>query len=165
LLFLASCSKNDETDPDDFLGNGSFEVTLTGDQNRTLKGEAYFVQSILKSKSEVENGSVLVVTLTSDQDEDEIFTLTVGQVGDLDGVNTGTYTIDLDSEDDKELVNVGAFLNESLTIYLGTSGTIALKKVENDRIEGSISGVIENGNKETLNISGEFTASGITKNL
>jgi hypothetical protein len=62
-------------------------------------------------------------------------------------------------------VNVGAFLNESLTIYLGTSGTIALKKVENDRIEGSISGVIENGNKETLNISGEFTASGITKNL
>ena len=164
LLLLISCSQEDDTDPDD-LFNGSFEVTLAGDVNRTLSGEAYFVQSILTSKSESENGSVLVVTLTSDDDEDEIVTLTVGKVGDLDGVNTGSYTIDLEPDDETELVNLGFFLDESLTIYLGTYGTITLKKVENDRIEGSFTGVAENGQNETINISGEFTASGITKNL
>jgi len=164
LLFF-SCSQEDDTDPDDFLGNGSFEVTLAGDVNKTLTGEAYFVQSILSSKSETENGSVLVVTLTSDNDEDEILTLTVGKVGDLDGVNTGSYTIDLESDDDTELVNLGAFLNESITIYLGTSGSITLTKVENDLVEGSFSAVIENAKEETINISGEFTASGFTENI
>lgn len=164
LLFI-SCSQEDDTDPDDFLGNGSFEVTLTGAENRTITGEAYFVQSILTSKSETENGSVLVVSLTSGNDEDEIFTITVGKVGDLDGVNTGSYTIDLESDDETELVNLGAFLNESITIYLGTSGSITLTKVENDRVEGTFSGVIENAKEEKINISGEFTASGITENL
>lgn len=165
LLFFISCSKEDDADPDDLLNNGSFEVTLSGDISRTLEGEAYFVHGIVTSQAEAENGSTLTVTLAVDEDEDEIITITVGKAGDLDGINTGTYTIDLDADDDEELVNLGVFLNESITIFLGTSGTITLDKVENGRVEGSFSGVVENGMGETMNISGDFTASGITKNL
>jgi hypothetical protein len=165
-LFLISCSQNDEVDPeDDLIGSGSFEVTLSGAESRTIKGEAYFVQSILTTKSEPENGSVLGISLTSNDEEEEIITLTVGKAGDLDGVNTGTYTIDLESEDDTEIVNLGAFLEGSLTTYLGTSGKITIKKVEKNRVEGSVSAVLDNMNGKVLNISGEFTAEGITENL
>ncbi len=165
LLFIAGCGGSDDAEPDDEMINGSFKATLTGDQNRSFEGEAFFVHAILKSKTAMENGSVLNITLENKNNEDEFIILTIGKIGDLDGINTGTYTVDIESEEEGSLVNIGARLSGSMFLFLGVSGQIVLKKISNDKVEGSFSATFDNFNEETINISTDFTAEGITQTL
>ncbi len=160
-----NCSSSDDSDPGSNTFEASFEVSLTGDASRSFNGDAFFLHAIVTSQTNDENGSVLTVTLTNDANEDEAITLFVVNAGDLDGVNTGTYTLDLENENETTYANLGAFLGEGNTIFLGTSGSITISRVQNDRIEGSFSAVLDDQNGTIINISGEFKASGITERI
>lgn len=164
-LYIAGCGVNDDAEPDNEIQNGSFKATITGDQNRTFEGEAVFVHAILKSKSELENGSVLGITLTNKNNEDEFMVITVGEIGDLDGINPGTYTVDLESEEDGSLVNIAAYLNGSMFTFLGVSGQVTLTKIEGNKVEGSFSATFDNLNDVSVTMSGDFSAEGITQTL
>ena len=168
ITMLSGCSKSDDIIPDDevFDGKGgNFEVKLKGDENRDIKGDAFFVHGILTSKTSDENGSTLAITLVNTQNDDEVITITVGKLGDLDGISAGTYRIKLEPEDDDHTVNVGAFLSSSLTAYLNTSGEVILKEVKNGKVEGSFSVAMDNFIDKKITMSGNFVADGITENL
>ena len=160
-----NCSSSDDGDPDSVAFDANFEVTLTGDASRSLNGEAFFLHAIVSSRGDDENGSVLTVTLTNDADEDEAITLYIVTTDDTDGVNTGTYTIELEPEDENTYASLGAFIKEGNTIFLGTSGSITISRLQNDEVEGSISAVLDDQTGTTINISGEFKASGITERI
>jgi len=165
LLIFFGCSTSDDVAPEEELFDGNYNVTLSGDDNRSMKGIASFVHGILTTKTEDENGSSLAIILTNQANEDELVSILVGQIGDLDGINTGTYTINLEPDDGDPLVNIGAFLNGSITTHLGTSGTITISKVQKNKVEGSLSVVLDNLNGKVINMSGDFTAFGITENI
>lgn len=165
LLIFVSCSSQEDVDPIDDDLEGNFEFSLTGEENRSIKGNASFLHGILTSKSEEENGSSLAVNLINDGNEDELFTILIGQLGDLDGINKGAYNIDFDPAEGEPLVGFSAFLNGSFTAYIATSGNISIAKIENKKIEGTISVVLEDLNGKILNVSGKFTALGITENV
>jgi hypothetical protein len=165
LLFFTNCSTSEEIDPDDEPFDGVFELSLTGDDTRTMKGVASFVHGKITTKSEQENGSFLTVMLTNADNENELISILIGQVGDLDGVNTGTYSIDVDPDEGDPLVNLAAYLAGSFTTHLGTAGTVTISKVQNSKVEGSFSFTADNLNGSIINVSGDFTALGITENL
>lgn len=165
-LGFFGCSSNDDDQiPDDQITNGSFSVTLSGEENREVKGEAFFVHGIITSKGPEENGSVLTLSLTNAQNEDELITILIGKIGDLDGIDTGTYNVNIEPEDGEYLVNIGAFYSSSMTMYLSTNGQVSITKVTNNVVEGSIDAILDNLNGKTMTVKGKFIAEGVTQNL
>ena len=164
-FIIFGCSTSDDIEPEEELFDGNFELALTGDDSRNMVGMASFVHGIITTKSEVENGSSLAIILTNKTNEDELISILVGQIGDLDGINTGTYNINLEPDEGDPLVNVGAYLNGSITTFLGLSGKVTITKIQNDIVEGNISVVLDNLNGNIIDMSGEFTALGITEKI
>jgi hypothetical protein len=166
-LFFLQCSSSDDSDPapDADAFEGSFELQLTGDISGNYTGDAFFLHSIVTNQSDDESGSVLTVTLTNENNEDEVITLSVIDAEDTDGVDTGSYTIELEPEDETQLAYLGAYLGESSFIYIGTSGSITLNRIRNDQVEGSITATLIDMNGASINVTGEFKASGITQRL
>jgi hypothetical protein len=165
---LMSCTTDNLVDPDlDFDEfNGTFEVNVTGDESRKIQGEAYFLHGIIKSGNFDENGSTLTITLTNDQNEDEVISISLVEEGNAGGIKTGTYTIEVDLEEKEGVwVQVGAYFDSSLTAYLSEEGTIKMDKVGADRVEGSLDVRLNNLNGLIISISGTFKASGITTSL
>ena len=165
LGFFGCSSNNDDEIPDDEITNGSFSVSLSGEENREVKGEAFFVHGIITSKGPEENGSVLTLSLTNAQNEDELITILIGKIGDLDGIGTGTYDVKIEPEDDEYLVNIGAYYSSSMTIYLSTNGKVIITKVTNNVVEGSVDAILDNLNGKTMTVKGKFVAEGVTQNL
>ena len=102
LILFSACSSPDEELIEEEIFDGKFEVTLSGDMSRSFKGEASFVHAILTTKSDVENGSTIAINLSNLDNEDELITILVGQIGDKDGLNTGTYQVDLEADDEDD---------------------------------------------------------------
>lgn len=165
LIFISlfSCSTNDDVLPDD-ESFGVFDVSIAGDLTKTMKGDAAFVHGILTSKSLEENGSVLSVLLTNDEDSDEIITILLGQIGNLNGVKSGTYKVDLEPEDGDLVVSASAFLAGN-NLYLNTSGEVKITSITNSKANGSLNIVLTDLSENSISISGTFEALGVTKNL
>jgi len=111
-----------------------------------------------------ENGSVLSVLLTNDEDNDEIITILLGQIGNLNGVKPGTYKVDLEPEDGDLVVSASAFLAGN-NLYLNTSGEVKITSITNSKANGSLNIVLTDLSENSISISGTFEALGITKNL
>jgi hypothetical protein len=165
LGFYGCSSNNDEEIPDDKINNGTFSVSLSGAESRSVKGEAYFVHAIRTNGTKEENGSVLSLNLVNDQNEDELITILVGKIENLNGIGTGTYSVNIEPDDNEHLVNIGALFSSSPSMYLATSGQVTLKKINNTQVEGSITANLDNFNGKTLTITGMFDAEGITQKL
>lgn len=168
ILFLTiiSCSKTDDLlfPLDDDL-EGNFEFAISGSENRSLTGTATFVHGILKSDSEDKNGSTLTLSLYGDAEDTEVITILINQIGDLDGINEGSYTINLDQDKDHPYVNAVAYLETSMTPFIGGSGEVTIMKRVDQTITGSISVSMDNRNGDIIKISGDFTALGITQTI
>ena len=165
ILFFSACSTVDDEVIEDAFLDGNFEATLSGDISKNFNGEATFVHAILTTKSEFENGSSLAISLMNEDDEDELITILVGQIGDLNGIDKGTYNVNLDAEDGDPLVNIGAFLTGSSGIFVNESGSVTLTKIGGNTVEGTFTAQLTNFNGTTTKVSGEFTAKGITENI
>jgi len=166
-LFFLQCSSSDDSDPTPDAGafEGSFELQLTGDISGNYTGEAFFVHAIITNQSDDENGSVLSITLTNENNDDEIITLSVIDAEDTNGIDTGTYTIELEPEDETQAAFLGAYLGESSFIYLGTSGSVSFSKIQDKQVAGSVTATLIDMNGATVNLTGEFEASGITERM
>lgn len=165
LLVLVSCSSPEEEIFEEERFDGNFEATLSGDISRTFKGEASFVHGILTTKSAAENGSTMAINLLNTDNEDELITMLVGQLGDKDGLNSGTYEVNLEPDEGDPLVNIGAFLEGSSTILVNETGSITLTKINDNKVEGSFEAELTNFNGINVEIKGKFEAKGITEKL
>ncbi len=163
--FFGCSSNNDEEGPDDEIKNGEFSVSLEGSESGSVKGEAYFVHAIRTSGTIEENGSVLTIILENAQNEDEMISILIGKIGDLDGLGTGTYNVNIDPDDNEHLVNIGAFFSSSMTMFLSTNGKVIISKITNNQVEGSIDAILDNQNGKTMTVMGKFVAEGVTQNL
>ena len=116
LLFFGCSSSNEDEDPiDEFAG--SFEASITGDQTLDLEGEAFFLHAILTSKTDEENGSSVVVNLVDETNEDKIITVTVVQLGNLKGIDIGTYDVTFEEEEEDTYASVAMYADGSLTAF------------------------------------------------
>jgi hypothetical protein len=164
LAFGISCSSNgDDPKPDDPVFDGSFDVKITGELNKSLKGSAGFTHAILTSKDKFENGSTLSLALTTDAEED-IITILVGELGNLGGIKVGTYTVDLEPEEGDPVALVGIVTNKSFA-YIGSSGEVKITKVEKTKVSGSMSVTLMDADEKTITITGTFEAIGTTTEL
>lgn len=165
ILFLSmlACTKQADVTPFDDDLEGSFEFSISGSESRGLTGTSSFVQAILTSESDDENGSSLAINFYSEGEDTEVITVLINQPGDLDGINAGTYTVNLDQDEEHPLVNVGAFLETSISPFLGVSGNVKISKSMDQSVVGSISVSMDNQNGDIITMSGEFTARGFTQ--
>jgi hypothetical protein len=163
LLFFGCSSSNDEDPADELLG--SFKATISGDLSMALEGEAYFLHAILTSKTDDENGSTIGITLTDENDEENMIIVTVVEPGNLNGIGVGTYSVTFDEEDEDTYASVAMYTEGSLTTFLAISGEVKLTKVEDDQVEGTITATLTNFKEETINITGNYKADGMTQKL
>jgi hypothetical protein len=162
---ISGCSSNDDVSPDDLDFGGSFEVSLMGNDNREMTGNASFVHGIVTTEEESENGSLLTITLLNEKNQNESLTLLIGRIGDLDGVNEGNYQVNIDSEDDEPYTSISGFLNNSMIPFLSTSGEIELMRIEQKLVKGNLNATLDNQNGEIIKVTGSFEALGITEKL
>jgi len=166
ILIISACSTGaEEILEEDNMFDGSFEATLSGDFNKSFTGQATFLHGIVTTLSEIENGSTISLNLVNENDEGELINILVAQQGDLNGVNLGTYNVELDPDDGDPLVNIGGFITGNSGILVNESGSVTFTKIEDDLIEGSFQAELTNMSGVNVNVSGEFSAKGITENL
>lgn len=160
LLVFSSCSKdNDQIDTDNL--NGSYELTITGDENRDITGEANFLQVVVSNSSSGSGGASLVVNLTSGDEESLALTF-VQEEEKIFSVDKYTYTVE--ALEGSTYFSVGFYSSLSSFTYLISSGSISLTKVSNTLIEGTIDIVMSNNsNDDILNVKGSFKAVGFTQ--
>lgn len=162
LLVFNSCTKdNDQIDADNFDLNGSYELTITGDENRDLSGEANFLQVVVSNGTPGSGGASLVVNLTSG--DEESLALTFAQEEEkIFSVDKYTYT--LEALEGSTYFSAGFYSSLSSFTYLISSGSISLTKVSNTLIEGTIDIIMSNNsNDDILNVKGSFKAVGFTQ--
>ncbi len=163
-IFL-QCSSSGDPDPAPVAFEGNFELALSGDISQNLEGEAIFLHAIVTNQTDEENGSIITITLVNDADEDEIITLYLADLEDLNGLDPGSFPVELEPEDESSLASLYAYLGANNQIFFATSGTITIDKIEEERVEGSVSAVLEDAGGNTVSLIGDFNASGVTERL
>ena len=69
LILFNACSKTDDpTDFGDIEFNGSYNLTITGDESRTIIGESNFLHVVNSSESQGGMGAILTISLHRGRD-------------------------------------------------------------------------------------------------
>lgn len=86
-LFLFSCDS-----VDDLLSTGQFDSKITGSVTKDFNGEAAFVHLITIDGTP--QSSSLTIGLSTIESQDESIALDLTEIGNIDGIEAGTYTVD-----------------------------------------------------------------------
>ncbi len=163
IIFMFGCTKNEDTVPDGDLV-GEFNVTVSGDLSKTIKGESTFVHVISKSGNNQADGSILTILLTSGNNEDEVITITIGHQGNTKGIGSGTYAIVEEPNEEDPNTMVGAYLDSKFT-YLSISGEVKISRINNSESDGSLNVRMMDLNQNEVVLKGDFKSKGLTKTL
>ena len=161
LLLTYSCSEKEDNSPENVV-DGTFKVSISGDESRSLSGEASFVQVIVNSGGPDGSGTNLVLSLYGEDDEEDAIVITLTK-RETKLFSTGTYSYKEDPDDNEVFLSVGMFSQLSQTTYIITSGNVKINKVNNNQLEGSLDVSLTNFNEKNISISGNFKAQGITQ--
>lgn len=155
LFMLAySCSKDDDPE-NDGLVEGSFEINISGDENLTLTGEAFFEQLIINGGTPESSGTTLSLIFT--EESENALALSMVKAA-TNGFGEGTYTFIEDPEDDQLFFSVTFYSESSESTYFITSGTVDFDRVNERTIEGSLDIEMQNFMEGNINVSGTFKA-------
>ena len=86
-LFLFSCDS-----VDDLLSTGQFDSKITGSVVKDFNGQAAFVHSF--PGDGIQQSSSLLIALSTIESQDESIALDLTEVGNIDGIEAGTYNVD-----------------------------------------------------------------------
>lgn len=156
LIALATSCKKDN-DPG-INGNieGSFEITINGDESYSFQGIASFNQVIFDGGTPASRSSSLSMLCLND-DTDDALTVILSKEN-LDGFGNGTYTFIEDPEDDEIFLSVTLWSSGSETNYYISAGTVTFSSINDNRLEGSLNVEMISFSGETITVTGEFNA-------
>ncbi|MBN2698730.1 MAG: hypothetical protein JXR52_07885 [Bacteroidales bacterium] len=159
LAILSSCSEEDPEQPQDKDSDGTFEISITGNETYSWTGEATFLYTIDRSDDSESNGTYLGITL-SDDDENVVQIYMAKQ--ETDGFSTGKYEYISEPDDDDIDLVVSVTSTSSGTIYYISSGHVTLSSFGSGVIEGVIDvNLSDFFTEKSVNVSGDFKASGL----
>jgi hypothetical protein len=154
ISLVASCSKENDPGLED-NGTGSFNLTISGDEEYTFIGEAFFEQLILDGGSPDDRGTTL--SLIGTNNSENSFAISMMQAG-IRGFGEGTYTYIEEPENNQVFLGVSIYSANSGTTYFITSGSVKFDRVTDKIIEGSLEIEMQNFNEGKISVSGSFKA-------
>jgi hypothetical protein len=158
ILLVSSCNKDDDPGIDDNF-EGSFEVTISGEESFTLTGLASYNEVVVDGGTPDSRGSFLTMVCSHEENDDM---LTVYMVKlQPNGFGDGTYSFVEDPEDDQIALSVTFYSSATQTTYIITSGTVNFSDITEQKLEGTLNVELTNFSGGTITISGEFKARGV----
>ncbi|MBE0655094.1 MAG: hypothetical protein IH594_14930, partial [Bacteroidales bacterium] len=161
LLLTYSCSEKEDNSPEDLV-DGTFTVSISGEESRSLSGEASFVHVLVNSGVPDGSGTSLALSLYGGDDSEDAIVITLTK-REAKLFSAGTYSYKEDPADNEVFLSVGMFSQLSQGTYIITSGNVKINKVSNNQLEGSLDVSLTNFNEKNISISGSFKANGITQ--
>lgn len=158
IAFTTSCKKDDDPGIDD-NSDGTFEITVNGDESFSFQGMASFNQVIFDGGTPDSKSSSLSMVCTTD-DNGSGLTVIMSKI-QTDGFGKGTYTFIEDPEDNEVFLSVSLYSSFTETSYFINAGTITFSNVSEKKLEGTFSIEMTSFTGETVSVTGEFSARGI----
>lgn len=156
LALFGACSDDEATDENiPTLDNGTATVSITGSVESDLDGIAGFRHEIIQA--EPVEGSQLQIVLINEENPEEVVSLEVTVRGDFDGVDPGTYAVNVSSTDDA-FVNMYYTTENDLDFIATNTGQITIDGINDDAVWGSFSGKLVEIQNSTIEVSGQFNA-------
>lgn len=154
IVFAYSCSKDDDPDKDGLV-EGSFELTITGDENFTLTGEAFFEQLIIDGGTPDSRGTSFSLIFSEESD----YSMALSMIkADTNGFGEGNYSFIEDPEDNQLFLSVTLYSATSETTYFITSGSVSFDRVTDRIVEGSLNIEMQNFADGNITVTGTFKA-------
>ena len=160
ILFFAGCSKESDDNDNDPTKKGEYTIKITGNESFDYKGEATFFNMVLKEVDPTASGAMASFSFGLEADNSFVINIIREQPK---YIQKGKYAYSEDPEDDETFVSSGLFYSpKSKKMYILTNGFVELEKVENTMISGKFNFVMKDSEEKEINISGTFSASGLT---
>jgi hypothetical protein len=162
-FILSSCDVTLE----DLASAGTFDAAISGTSvNKSWDGTAAFAQVI--STSSGAEGSILGIDLSNSSDPDDKITLTITDLGNITGIETGTYNYEIPGTGSSSII-LSLIYETKDNLYsfpiVGLKNQIIITKTTDLRMEGSFEVNLTDDvlGTNSVKITGTFDAIGATK--
>ena len=159
LLILSACTKDDPLMNDT---EGTYSLEVTGDVSESWDGSAIFLQATQNTGDSGQDGTVLTITLSKDEDNAVIIQLIKMETKTF---GKGTYQFIEDPQEDDVAMFVTMSLLGSSSAYISISGSVEITGSSDTMIEGKFDVDLTNFTESNVTVSGTFKARGSTHNL
>lgn len=148
-----SCSKEDDPGLDDSVG--TFDLTISGDEDFKFSGEAFFEELIINGGTPQDRGTTLSIIFADDFGTSVAISMIQAEIT---GFDEGTYSFIEEPASNQVFLAVSLYSAETGTTYLISSGSVKFDRVNEKLIEGSLNVQLQNLSGGNVRVSGSFKA-------